>query len=83
MRTCSAGCTWRSTDSPVNRASTGPGRSYIIARSAVKVVMTPDRTLSGYFCSLCHMALHGNPYVDWDDERWDAERVKEAISKRK
>ncbi len=35
-----------------------------------------------WLCTLCHMALHGNPYVDYDDERWDAKRVKRALRSR-
>lgn len=32
-----------------------------------------------WICALCHRALHGNPYVDIDDTRWDAKRVRRAL----
>lgn len=31
-------------------------------------------------CVRCHDALHGNPYVNESGERWDAERVRAALS---
>ena len=37
----------------------------------------PDNLV--WICALCHRALHGNPYVDIDDTRWDAARVRRAL----
>jgi len=37
--------------------------------------------LCGTGSSGCHGAVHGSPYVDEDGERWDAARVRNALTR--